>query len=225
MSGYGALGLPFESGHVLAFRRIVAATVGPSVSVWHRDPDGRWTFYVDVEPHHSCARFFAPVLERVAVTDIGISWTGPHTLSLTLPAHRMHWGLRIWRTPLTRALNGAMGLLPERVWESTGALRALGPVAGRLLGVGGLEMAGRLPNGQAYRMRPRSVWRVEGSVAVVAGRELGRSMALAEQPCLGGFPVPNGGLFAFGGAVHEPFDPDRHLEPAASGMGVSRDGG
>src|SRR4051794_27060033 len=36
-AGYGVMGLPFDSGHVLAMRRFPASSVGPAYSsVWHR---------------------------------------------------------------------------------------------------------------------------------------------------------------------------------------------
>ncbi len=39
-SGYGVMGLPFASGHILALRRFPASSVGPAyTSVWHRDSD------------------------------------------------------------------------------------------------------------------------------------------------------------------------------------------
>ena len=38
-SGYGVMGLPFRSGHVLALRRFPVTSVGPGyTSVWWRDP-------------------------------------------------------------------------------------------------------------------------------------------------------------------------------------------
>jgi hypothetical protein len=44
-AGYGVMGLPFRSGHVLAMRRFPASSIGPAcTSVWHRSPDGRWVF-------------------------------------------------------------------------------------------------------------------------------------------------------------------------------------
>ena len=44
-SGYGLMGLPLRSGHVLAMRRFGASSVGPGyASVWHRSPDGAWSF-------------------------------------------------------------------------------------------------------------------------------------------------------------------------------------
>lgn len=49
VSGYGVMGLTFRSGHVLGLRRWTASSVGAGfTSIWHRDPDGRWTFYESV---------------------------------------------------------------------------------------------------------------------------------------------------------------------------------
>ncbi len=40
-AGFGIMGLPFASGHVLALRRF-ATSIGPSYSsVGHRSPDGK----------------------------------------------------------------------------------------------------------------------------------------------------------------------------------------
>ena len=45
-SGYAIIGLPFQSGHVLALRRFPTSSIGPGyTAVWHRNPSGRWTFY------------------------------------------------------------------------------------------------------------------------------------------------------------------------------------
>ena len=55
-SGYAIIGLPFQSGHVLALRRFSASSIGPGyTSVWHRDPAGFWTFYSTVTPDLSVA--------------------------------------------------------------------------------------------------------------------------------------------------------------------------
>ena len=50
-AGWGVLGQPFVSGHVLALRRFVRSSVGPGyTSVWHRTPDGKWWFVQDAPP-------------------------------------------------------------------------------------------------------------------------------------------------------------------------------
>ena len=44
--GFGVMGLPFASGHYLAFRDFPATSFSPAyLSVWHRNPEGVWTFY------------------------------------------------------------------------------------------------------------------------------------------------------------------------------------
>jgi hypothetical protein len=50
-NGYGVMGLPLTSGHILALRPFPASSVGPAyTSLWHRAPQGTWTFYADVSP-------------------------------------------------------------------------------------------------------------------------------------------------------------------------------
>ncbi len=54
-AGYGVMGLPFRSGHVLAMRHFPASSIGPGyTSVWHRTPDGDWTFWQNQPDHLSC---------------------------------------------------------------------------------------------------------------------------------------------------------------------------
>ncbi len=45
-AGYGVMGVPFTSGHLLAMRRFPASSLGEGyTSVWHHDPQRRrWTF-------------------------------------------------------------------------------------------------------------------------------------------------------------------------------------
>jgi hypothetical protein len=80
-SGYAVIGLPFQSGHVLALRRFSASSLGPAyTSVWHRDPSGRWTFYSTAAPDCSCARYFGARVHRNVITPINLEWTTPWTL-------------------------------------------------------------------------------------------------------------------------------------------------
>ncbi len=49
-SGYGVMGLPFASGHILFLRRFPASSLGEGyTSVWHRNPEEHWTFIQDVQ--------------------------------------------------------------------------------------------------------------------------------------------------------------------------------
>jgi hypothetical protein len=64
--GYGVMGLPFKSGHLLGLRRFPASSIGPGYrSVWHRAPDGRWTFYQDQPPEMACTRYFGDEVDEV----------------------------------------------------------------------------------------------------------------------------------------------------------------
>src|SRR3990172_12687318 len=82
-AGYGVMGLPFASGHVLGMRRFPASSVGPGyTSVWRRTPAGDWTFYSDVEPLQSCNRFFGSAVETFQRTTIALDWTGTRSLRI-----------------------------------------------------------------------------------------------------------------------------------------------
>lgn len=194
--GYGVLGLAFDSGDVLAFRRVAASSVGPPfTSLWHRDPEGRWTFYVDVEPSRCCPRWYGPAVERVVVSRIDLRWTGPFSVALAVPGHRCHWSVRLRSTLVTRGLGAVQIFLPSSLRRSAGVMDAVGRVAGPLLGAGTLGLVGRTPNGHAYVTDPVAVWRIDGSAAVVEGRELGSPEPAGRHADLGGYPVPEGGLF------------------------------
>jgi hypothetical protein len=62
-TGYGVMGLPFASGHVLAMRRFPASSIGPAyTSVWHRDPAGRWDFWQNQPGDQACSRYLGSAL-------------------------------------------------------------------------------------------------------------------------------------------------------------------
>ncbi len=76
-SGYGVMGLPFRSGHILGLRRFSASSIGPGYrSVWHRAPSGRWTFYQDQPAELACTRYFGAAVEEVREGPIEIGWDG-----------------------------------------------------------------------------------------------------------------------------------------------------
>ena len=70
-SGYGVMGVPFASGHVLCLRRFPVTSLGQGyTSVWHRNPEGRWTFIQDVTPQRACPRYFGSAVARSLVREI-----------------------------------------------------------------------------------------------------------------------------------------------------------
>ncbi len=114
-SGYAILGLPFQSGHILALRRFSASSLGPGyTSVWHRDPDGRWTFHQDVQPEQSCPRYFGKAISKNAVEPITLEWSSPDEFTVTLDGQqRLDWQVTLASTPATNCMN-AVGSLPHR---------------------------------------------------------------------------------------------------------------
>ena len=136
-NGYGVMGLPFSSGHILAMRRFSASSLGPGyTSVWHRTPAGEWVFYATVPPRQSCTRFFGILASDSMRTEISITWPAPFHLRVTIPAVSLDWEVGVGSTVATRLMNAAGRLLPRAAWHSSAVLAAMERVAGPLLGVG-----------------------------------------------------------------------------------------
>lgn len=222
VSGYGVLALPFASGDLLAFRRVTASSIGPPFAeVWHRDPEGRWTFFVDAEPGRTSPRWFGEAACSVVVTEVAVRWRRAREVAVSVPSRRLEWGVRLRSTTTT----GLSGRIARRGLELPGrrAPALAAGVVGRLLGAGRMPSVGVTPNGQAFRFVPSALWSVEGSAAIVEGRELGPVGPLERQARLGDFWLPNAGLFALGTSRFEPFDPSRHRNGTPAG-GIVRCG-
>ncbi len=214
-SGYGVMGLPFASGHVLGLRRFPASSIGPGYfSVWHRDPDGRWDFYSDVEAMSSCNRFFGAAVAGFKQTEIRVSWPESHRLVAEMPAEEFRWEATLKATPATRLMNALGAVMPEPLWKSRLVLGVMARVAGPLLGAGKLRLFGSAPNRQQFIANPRRIWVVASSRASLAGEDMGEPGPLAKQAHLGDFMIPQRGVLAIGGAYFEPLDEARHLTAA-----------
>jgi hypothetical protein len=199
--GYGVAGLPFSSGHVLAFRRVTASSIGPPyTTIWHRDPTGAWTFYTDEEPNRSCPRYFGRAVKEIVRGEIELSWEGPWECSLRVPEARLQWGVRLSRDGWTRTISLVGSLVPEGIWQNPQALRALGVVGTRTLGLGKLALSGQVPSGHSFKVCPERLWRVEATAAILGFEDLGPMGPLPEQANLGDFWIPNGGMFVTGEA-------------------------
>jgi len=215
-SGYGVMGVTFASGHILALRRFPASSLGYGYSaVWYRTPEGRWTFWSDVSPQGSCARFFGEAIDEAVRAPIDLRWDGARSLHVTVGAE-VDWHITLRATPLTMAMNLGMRLLPDRLWRHPRVLRALGWIAGWALELGRVGLVGRVPNGQRFLANPYRIWLVPDSSAVVRGIPLGPPGPLATQAMLGDFAIPQQGIFSLGRAHFEAFDPSRH-SPAVVG--------
>src|SRR5215510_12826233 len=88
--GYDVIGLPFDSGHVLALRRFPSSSIGPGyTSVWHRDPEGRWTFYQDAPPELACSRYFGNEIDETVLQPINIEWNSLRDFTVWIEGGRM----------------------------------------------------------------------------------------------------------------------------------------
>ncbi len=210
-NGYGVMGLPFRSGHVLGLRRFPATSVGRGyTSVWHRAPDGRWTFYADAAPRQSCARYFGELASAAVDAEIRIAWDGPLHLHVVAPGIPLDWDISLAPTAATRLMSAVGRLLPDAAWHSAPVLTFMGVMAGPLLGVGRVGLSGKVPNRQRFIANPRLVWRVSQSRAVLAGEGLGVPGPVRPQAHLEDFWIPQRGMFSMGQVYFEPFDPARH---------------
>jgi hypothetical protein len=208
-AGYAVMGVPFSSGYVLAFRHFPASSVGPGyISVWIRDPAGVWTIHSTTEPGTSCPRYFGSALGSASTGGISIRWRDGYSFSVEVgDGVDLSWDLTLAATPVTRLMSAVSGAVPERLWRSRTFLRAMGAVAGPVLGAGHLGLTGAVPNGQIYLARPRRMWFVRDSKAHLQGHSLGQTSALPVQDRLGEFWVPQRGIFMIGSVLFEPFDP------------------
>jgi hypothetical protein len=200
VSGYGVMGLPFHSGHVLGLRRWTASSVGqPFTSIWHRNPQGRWTFYESVPADIACSRYFGASVEQIRVGPIRLDWQGDRRLRIrTVDADHVDWSVELESTPVTRAMSLVGSALPAAAWRSRPVLSVMGAVAGRALRVGTVKLTGATSNRQRFDANPLRIWRVTHSYAVVDGEELGPPGPLAEQAHLSDFYIPQRGVFAVG---------------------------
>lgn len=209
--GFGVMGLPFASGHYLALRHFPATSFSPGYrSVWHRDPDGEWTFYATTPGPQSCARFFSSATPNDAVQcDIDVAWVTPWSLFVEIP-NLLAWHIDIGATLSTRLMSAVGGRLPARAWTNRAMLAALGRAAGPTLRAGRVRLAGTAPNGQRFMIAPAQVWAVTDSRAAWRGADLGPVGPLPDQPRLAGFRPPQRGLFVVGSGHFETFDAARH---------------
>jgi len=198
-SGYGVLGLPFSSGHVLALRRFPASSLGRGYTgVWHRDPLGHWTFWSNQPPELSCARYFAGPGARVMVSPIRIRWTGPQSFHVRVGEHAIEWSVDLLVTPMALLFNALAGLLPDAIRGHPSLLDAMGRIAGPLLRAGRIRLTGISPTGRRFRASAERAWIVERSSAMVAGHPIGDIGPLPVQAALGDFLIPQRGIFVVG---------------------------
>jgi hypothetical protein len=198
VAGYGGMGQPFASGHVLGLRRWTASSVGEQFSsIWHREPDGTWHFYESAQPQVACSRWFGHGVSESTVVPIEVTWDGPSQLHVVADG-RVDWRLTLAGSPMTRVMSAMGSGMPMPAWRSTAALKAMGAMASATLGVGRVSMTGLTANGLPFDANPLRIWRVVDTQATIGGVDAGPPAPLAEQARLGDFWIPQRGIFAMG---------------------------
>jgi hypothetical protein len=214
--GYAVMGVPFESGHYLAFRNFPASSIGPGYrAVWLREPDGIWTIFADAPPDASCMRYFGAAVTHSVTGPVELHWLSPASARIDLRS-----------TPATRVAGKTARLIPAPLWQSDAFLAVMGAMMGPMLRAGRMRLAGRVPNGQTYRMRPLRVWSLADSAATVFGRDAGRPRELPQQEHLADLWLPQRGLFVADVVARFPSTAGhRNAAPAVSGFGAVDSGG
>jgi hypothetical protein len=216
--GYGVMGLPFESGHVLGLRRFPVSSIGPGyTSIWHRSPDGRWSFWSTTAPEVSCARYTGEISDDTRETAIRLAWPEHYRLTITADDPSLSWEVTFAATPASRALSALAQRMPGQFLASENVLRILGPVAGTMLGAGRLALTGTMPNRQTFHLVPSHVWMVTASRAQLEATDFGKPAPLPRQATIGDFRIPQKGLLAVGNLDADVFSPARHSTRTARG--------
>lgn len=208
--GWGVFGLPFDSGHVLALRVFPDNSFTPYRTVWHRDPFGHWSIHADAPRLDiACPRYYGPACDYVGHAKIGISWTGPRSLRVRMDEPRLAWTLTVARSAVLGLLNPASALLPISTWRPPALRRPRELLAGAL-GLGTLQLAGRMPSGHHGVLMPQRMYLVNRSQAVLDGLDLGNPTRLRDNPTIGAVPLPARGVLAIGQAMWEIRDPEEY---------------
>lgn len=198
--GYAVMNLPMATGDQLALRVFPRTDFGGYVSVWHRDPGGAWSQFVDLAPVEAgCPRAWGPALEHAGPASIHVDWTGPNELDVRMDRPQLQWQLSMSRTLPLALLNLLHAPLPLSTWRPRALVAAREWVA-RLLGLGAVSMAGVVPTGERLVAVLRRMFWVEHATARLDGRDLGGPVVLDECPTIGGWPLPRRGVFAIGEA-------------------------
>lgn len=222
--GWGVFGLPFDSGHVLTLRVFPQSSFGSYVTVWHRDPAGRWTIFVDGPRFDTaCPRYYGAAAERVERARIDLDWAECDALTITVEAEttRLDWTVQPHATTFLRGLNAMGARLPAWTWRRS-ALRHARELLGKRLDMGDLEFAGVMPSGHYGVLMPRRMYLIDESHAELGGVDLGKPTQLSQNREIGGIPLPARGVLAIGEAVWEirdrsEFESTQHAMSAAPG--------
>lgn len=215
--GFAVMALPLSSGHVLGLRVWPENDFAPYVSVWHRTPRGDWSMFSDGPLlEATCQRFWGPAVREARLARIHLSWTGPNELRVEMENPFLVWTMSMTAPPLLRVMNAVSGLLPLWSWKPVPLVRMRQWMASRLLGMGDIRLSFETPSGQDAVIMPERIFFIDASKAVLDGQDLGEPVRLAENPTMGGIPMPARPTFAIGGAHMRIRDHEEYLRTRAN---------
>jgi hypothetical protein len=207
VKGWGVFGQPFATGHVLALRVVRENDFGSYRTLWHRDPEGAWSIYVDgPRLDTACPRYYGAACNYTGFGRLDLEWLGPATLRVRLDALDLDWVLTAVQTPLLRILNVVNDAVPLSAWRHPAMLHARERMA-RTLGMGGLRLRGVMPSGHVGTLMPQRMYLINDTAATLNGMDLGPPARLRDNPTIGDFPLPARGVLAVGQGVWEILDP------------------
>jgi hypothetical protein len=207
VKGWGVMGLPFDTGHVLALRVFPENDFGPYKSLWHREPGGNWSIHVDGSRlDTACPRYYGAACTQTGFAHLELTWTGPATLQVTMDDPALEWTLTARSTTYLDLLNAMSAAMPTATWRPRALLRAREGIA-RMFGVGAIELSGVMPSGHTGTLMPKQMYFIDESRAVLGGVDFGQPTHLAQCPTIGAVPLPARGMLAIGEAMWDILDP------------------
>jgi hypothetical protein len=211
VNGWGVFALPFASGDILALRVFPHSDFGPYRALWHRDPVGRWSIYVDGDRlDGACPRYFGAACVYTGMADIDVEWIGPNSLRVQMSEPALTWTMTARRTPTLTLLNAVSRRLPPASWRLPTLVRIREHLA-RCLGMGDIQLSGVMPSGHRGYLRPEQMFFIDESRASLGGADLGRPIRLSSSPMIGEFRLPSRGVLVKGGAVWDVLDPHHNI--------------
>jgi hypothetical protein len=171
--GFGVPALCFSSGHVLALRVFAQTDFGPYRSLWHRDPRGAWSIYVDgAAIGEACPRYFGAALGSSRQARIRIEWRGPAELHVQMDDPPLDWKLTIGSSPILTAMNFVLPKISDKLWRRPDVPRMFERLSKHFLG--DADMLAKTPNGHLHLLAPQRMFLIAASQAIMSGERFWR---------------------------------------------------
>lgn len=194
--GYGVLGLPLSSGHVLALRVSPINDFAPYVTVWHQTPAGEWFIYYDAaRPDIACPRYYGAAVRHVIPAKIILQWSGPAELTIRVDRIQLEWTILADEPPVLRILNMISKRMPLWTWKHAMLLKPREWIA-RRLGMGRLKLAGKMPSGHFGIRMPQRIYFINRAQVRLGGIDLGMPVRVNPNPQIGKVTLPARGILA-----------------------------